>query len=564
MKIRRIACNLDLKLVTIWAMKKQLLTSTLSVLIALLLATPVSVLADQLPEQLPVPMPALPPVIITEVQIGMRDYQNGSASDEFIELHNTTGSVIDITGWEVRYYTALSTTEPHPTLQTTDASRRIKIGAASTGSVLLVPHGYFVLYAGTVPQTMPATVLSQSDALGLATTDRSLVLLSRSQATCEFKTEDAVAWGVGAFGEGAPVPRGAKDIVMQRYTDTEGVYVDTNDNSNDFAMTQITATYYNATPGQQSSHYMTNDQLATLQSQERTAITLPIEDCVVSVGDTNTPPAEENSDSPPSTTIPAESDQEEPEGDADVPTIPLGNRGLRAPQLSELLPNPGTPLADDADEFIELYNPNDAAFDLSGYVLETGITTKRRFTFTSGTMLPPKSFTAFFSSGTNIALSNTTGQVRLIDPLGVVLVESDPYGLAKDNQSWLLANGTWQWTAHPTPGSMNILIAPASKKTTKTTTATMPSSASKKTTAVKTASTAKTKETPASDDKPAVSNAASTASRMPLHPLVLALVGGFALLYGAYEYRKDLANKFYQLRSNRAARRAARAGIKGR
>jgi len=498
------------------------------------------------------------------VQIGMRDYQGGSASDEFIELYNTTNAAIDITGWEVRYYTALSTVEPRPTLQTADASRRVKIANANGSVVLLPAHSYFVIYAGAVPTNIPQGTLTQTDALGLATTDRSLVLFSRSAATCEFTPEDAVAWGIGAFGEGPSVPRGAKDIVMQRYTDGDGTYIDANDNSNDFAMTQVTANYHNATPGARSAFFMTNEQAALLEVHDRTVATFTAEDCAVPAGNTDTPPATQNPESPPSTTIPDESEAEEEEGSSPErpqPIIPAGNLGLQSPQISELLPNPGAPLTDTADEFIELYNPNGVIFDLSGYILETGLTTKYRYTFPAGTMLPAHAFTAFFSSITDISLSNTSGQVRLIDPLGRVMIESEAYQTAKENYGWLLANGTWQWTTKPTPGERNVVSVPVTKKA-KTTTATTTSA--KKATPIKAASTTKPKENTEKEEKPAATAAAAPTGRSPLHPLVLAVVGGFALLYGAYEYRKDLANKFYQFRSNRAARRKAGQGAQGR
>ena len=55
--------------------------------------------------------------------------------------------------------------------------------------------------------------------------------------------------------------------------------------------------------------------------------------------------------------------------------MPAADIGLSAPQISELLPNPAGTGNDATDEFIELYNPNDQPFDLSGFVLQTGLTT---------------------------------------------------------------------------------------------------------------------------------------------------------------------------------------------
>ena len=46
------------------------------------------------------------------------------------------------------------------------------------------------------------------------------------------------------------------------------------------------------------------------------------------------------------------------------------------------------------------------------------------------------------------------------------------------------------------------------------------------------------------------------ASTSPIYAWTLALVTGLALLYGAYEYRADLANRIYGFRRYVAARRS--------
>src|SRR4029079_8523242 len=134
-------------------------------------------------------------------------------------------------------------------------------------------------------------------------------------------------------------------------------------------------------------------------------------------------------ESPPSTTLPDDTGDgsQQNSGETSGPFIPADKAGLRSPQLRELLPTPASPLTDADDEFIELYNPNDRAFDLSGYILESGLTTKHRYTSAAGSSLAPQSFGAFFSADTGLSLSNASGQVRLLDPLGNLLGQSDPY-----------------------------------------------------------------------------------------------------------------------------------------
>lgn len=229
------------------------------------------------------------------------------------------------------------------------------------------------------------------------------------------------------------------------------------------------------------------------------------------------------------------------------PFLPLADVGLQAPQITELLPNPAGTGTDGTAEFIELYNPNAAVFDLSGFGLQTGLTTRHTYTFSAGTSLPPRSFVAFYSADTGLSLSNTNGQADLLDPFGTVITQTDPYSSAKDGVAWALAKGTWYWTGRPTPGANNII--------NQTAVASGRQASSKKaatTAAVKGAATISAGVTNGVD------TTAAAAASAPVHSGVLAAVVLAAVGYGVYEYRHDLANRIYQFRTNRAARRAAR------
>lgn len=228
-------------------------------------------------------------------------------------------------------------------------------------------------------------------------------------------------------------------------------------------------------------------------------------------------------------------------------TIPASDIGLAPPQITELLPNPVGTGTDTSDEFIELYNPNPMPFDLSGFVLQTGSTTKHSYTFPVATSLPPGSFVAFYSADTGLSLSNTAGAADLLDPLGALLSQTDSYGTAKDGQSWSLAKGAWYWTLQPSPGKSNT-IAQAS---TSSGAATKTGVTAKKSTKVKVkgASTSQAKVKPA---LATVSSATDAAQVTPVHPGTLAVVAGLAVAYGIYEYRLDLQNFFYRFRRHRA------------
>lgn len=236
---------------------------------------------------------------------------------------------------------------------------------------------------------------------------------------------------------------------------------------------------------------------------------------------------------------------------ANTPQIPASDIGLIPPIVNELLPNPGSPKSDASDEFIELYNPNSSSFDLSGFTLQTGSTASTRrhnYVFPKGTLLSPKSFKAFYSSQTQLSLSNSGGQVWLMDPLGRIISKSGAYDSAKDNQAWALAKGNWYWTTSPTPNLANVIKEPVSKSSASKT-ATINGT---KVTAVKGASTL------GGASNSALGGNASAAAATPVHPWTLAAVAALALLYGAYEYRHDLGNHIYKFRKYYQARRSNR------
>lgn len=227
--------------------------------------------------------------------------------------------------------------------------------------------------------------------------------------------------------------------------------------------------------------------------------------------------------------------------------IPTADIGLAAPQITELLPNPTSPQTDADDEFIELYNPNESAFDLSGFTLEIGLTTKHDYTFDAGTSLPAKSFAAFYSADTHLSLSNSGSQVWLLDTAANVISQSDAYTSAKDGQAWALADGEWYWTTTPTPSTANSINGTSSMGSA-------PKVSTKSSSAVKAASTTNSSSLPTS----------GTSSVTPIHPWTLVGIGAAALLYGGYEYRADLANRVYQFRRYYQTRRAGRPKSKGR
>jgi len=238
--------------------------------------------------------------------------------------------------------------------------------------------------------------------------------------------------------------------------------------------------------------------------------------------------------------------------------LPQSDNGLMAPLLTEILPNPKSPQTDAHDEFVELYNPNNQSFDLSGFQLQAGTDSPHTFTFGNGTMLKLKSFTFFLSADTSLSLTNDSGQVKLLNPSGDVLNQTEAYDSAPDGQSWALANGHWYWTNQVTPGQPNIVNQDANGSGA-TPAGTTSSSSSGSPSQTKGSSTSSSGNFAGGSSNSSVS---SKPVSSPLHPMILVAVGAMALSYALYEYRHDLANILERLRRYRQARRAARTTTK--
>jgi len=239
-------------------------------------------------------------------------------------------------------------------------------------------------------------------------------------------------------------------------------------------------------------------------------------------------------------------------------------------QLTELLPDPVAPQTDESDEFIELYNSGDQAINIKGYSLETSSgSTVHDYSFATDTVISAATYMAFYSKQTHLSLSNSGSQVRLLDPQKTVLDETDAYTAAPAGQSWTLLDGTWAWSSLPTPGVTNVATPPATPKPTPTPNpkATVAKVAKPKATP-KPKKVAAAKKTAAKKKKvvktASFDNTAAAVAAAPIHTKILAGVAVAAVLYGLYEYRHDISNRYHLARANRTARRAARAETKGR
>ncbi len=121
--------------------------------------------------------------------------------------------------------------------------------------------------------------------------------------------------------------------------------------------------------------------------------------------------------------------------------------------ISEILPNPSG--ADAENEFIELYNPNDQAIDLTGYKLAV----KSSHYLIKNRVIGAKSYLALYRPDTKITLNNTGDTLRLYDPAGRIISQVGYQKTFSDLSLALASNGQFRWTNFITPGRANIFPA---------------------------------------------------------------------------------------------------------
>lgn len=418
-----------------------------------------------------------------------------SGNGQFITLYNASNATLDMSKYQLEYFNNFDLTKA-------TSSKLISLQGT------LPAHGYYMVNDGSLLLCYQLTINSVS--LGLSSTAGLVEVLAFSQA--------------GPGGSAIPI---LQDYVGWTKTASAGAQT-LPSNTNAFLQRQPVDTQNNpnvASPGSGSWQSVQPDSGNACNLVTASGITQ-----AVVTGLNQLLPSSE----PPATIVSLNGDDAGGTAAA-VPTLPAADIGLMAPQITELLPNPDGTGNDSTNEFIELYNPNPVNFDLSGFSLQSGLTSTHSYTFPAGNSLPPQGFTAFYSKDTGLSLSNTSSQARLLDPFGNSISASEAYGIAKDGQAWALAKGKWYWTTDLTPGKANVIKQPVVTKK---------SNASKS----KTSKAAGNKSSVVGKAGASVGGSDNTASTTPIHLWTLALVAGLALLYAAYEYRADLANRIYQLR----------------
>lgn len=142
--------------------------------------------------------------------------------------------------------------------------------------------------------------------------------------------------------------------------------------------------------------------------------------------------------------------------------------------INEMMSSNGQSIIDETGahpDWIELYNPHETPFDISGYYLSDNSTNVTKWRFPEGTIIPAKGFLIVFASGKDIVASNgmihtnfklsASGELLyLISPDGAFLVDYfPPVALPRDVSYGRFPDGGAQLVYFPlretSPGSSN-------------------------------------------------------------------------------------------------------------
>jgi len=434
-----------------------------------------------------------PSLIISQLKIT-------SSNGQFVTLYNTTNTVLDMNKFQLAYFNSYD-------LGKATSSRLI----ALSGS--LPPHSYYMLNDSSLNICYQITINSIN--LGFSSVAGMIQLVSLNQLSVGGSITpvaiDYASWSKTAVSGAQTLPASTNAFLLRQPLDTFGNPIVSLPGSGSWLQVQPDVN--------KPCQLVTNSSPSNIVNTGMNQLLPPSEPGVVFVNS-------------------------QPDAVSSEPSIPVSDIGLKSPLISELLPNPSPNSVNASEEYIELYNPNDKPFDLSGFILQSGLSTVHKYSFTPGTVLAPNSFTAFYTDNTGLTLSNTNGVVKLFDPLGNSIYSTANYSSAKTGQAWALNNGVWAWTGEPTPGAANKIILPALVKTKALKSqAKKPSSSKQK--------TSKTSKKPKKAKKISMSNTASEpVKEHSLQAWALAIIICLALLYACYEYRTDISNKIYKLRQH--------------
>lgn len=121
--------------------------------------------------------------------------------------------------------------------------------------------------------------------------------------------------------------------------------------------------------------------------------------------------------------------------------------------LSEIMPAPK-----EGGEWIEIYN-SEMTKDISGLIVGDKLGATKKFVVPPKTVIQENSYLVFYSKDSGISLNNDADGVVLVDSTGGVFDDSGNYSKAPSGSSFAFDGQKWTFTANPTPGAKNQILA---------------------------------------------------------------------------------------------------------
>lgn len=126
--------------------------------------------------------------------------------------------------------------------------------------------------------------------------------------------------------------------------------------------------------------------------------------------------------------------------------------------VSEALPNPVG--SDSTGEFLELFNTNSVAVDLSGSKLDDADGGSTPYTIPDGMSIQGGGYLSFSRSETGLALNNEGDRARLLAADGSLVSELVFEASPAEGAAWARrTDGSADWTATPTAGGANVFTS---------------------------------------------------------------------------------------------------------
>lgn len=357
-------------------------------------------------------------VVLYQLQTG--GAISGTASEEMVLVRNNSAAPLDISGWCIQYSSATNGV---------DFTNLACVPSQSTLKIMLDGNGGLTIFA--TDQYLLKNPVFNTDfkfSAGMAATGGHIRLLDASGTEI-----DRVGWGTAVHPEAAAaVPHSSGKVLSRSNAE------DTDNNQNDFMSAVLLQPLV-------SGVYEVEIPKDVCPNIEGVQAIIPNSYMLDEAGNCkqDTCPNLDGLQA----TVPAGYTQLDSGGPCEL--IVFESRPLL---ITEILPN--APSYDDGLEFIEIYNPNDSAVELSGYVIDLGSLAKKSYTFTSGEIAPGQYITVS-DTQSGIILPNTSGSVRLIAPAGNTVSEPAMYSAPPEGLSWSFLEDEWAFTNQVTSGEAN-------------------------------------------------------------------------------------------------------------